>query len=175
MIESLIVLMLLLAAFFFFYDFAYGIATRLLLTHGAARVARAETVGFNRFHQTKALRVATIPVAGERLVPGRDSGRGVSSPAGELALMRTYLSSENEAEADGILDYERWESLRFTSDSDGTRSEVRAEMSLPLLLPAKFGRLFGIEPARSTDAAAGEQTLRARWGVEDHASFYLSR
>lgn len=169
MLESLLVLLVLLAGFFFFYDFAYGAVARLLLNHAAGRAARADTVGFNAFHRGKALRVGLIPVSGRRLVP--DGGRTVSGAAGELALVRTYLQSESWADARGILDYERWESLSHDVRRRGGLSEVTATFGVPEVLPWRLGRLFGVAPP----AEAGQRLLRATWPIEDHASLYLRR
>ena len=110
-VESLLVVLLAVAAFLFFQDFAMGLVARLLLDNAAANAARADAVGFNDFHRAKSMRVGMIPISGRRLVPG-DDGRGVAGAAGELALVRTYLQAQDWAEADGILDYERWEGLR---------------------------------------------------------------
>ncbi len=168
MVESLLVLLVLLAAFFFFYDFAVASASRLLLCNGAARAARADAVGFNSFHRLKSLRVGMIPVSGKRLVP--DGGRSVvGGGVGELALVRTYLQSETEPDARGILDYERWSGLSHQVRRSGGSSRVEAVFDVPRGLPWRLGALVGVVPV-------GElQRLRAWWEIEDHASLYLIR
>ena len=167
MLESLIVLVVLLAAFYFLYDFAYAAVARTLLENGAASAARADAVGLNDFQQAKSLRVGMIPVSGRRLVP--DGGRHVVGAGGELALVRTYLQARDWAEADGILDYERWEGLSHAVRRDGGLSRVEATFRAPVGMPWRLGALFGYAPW--DDARA----LRADWAVEDHASLYLSR
>ncbi len=166
-LESLIVLVLLVAAALAFYDFAYASVSRLLLANGAARAARADTVGFNHFHRQKALNVGMIPVSGKRLVP--DHGRTTTNGAGELALIRTYLQSEDAPAAHGILDYERWQSLSHSVKHQDELCTVTATFEVPELLPYKLGALFGVVP---TDEA---QALRSTWQIEDHASLYLNR
>ncbi len=167
-VESLLVVLLAVAAFLFFQDFAMGLVARLLLDNAAANAARADAVGFNDFHRAKSMRVGMIPISGRRLVPG-DDGRGVAGAAGELALVRTYLQAQDWAEADGILDYERWEGLRHDVRRSDGRTEAEVAFDLPVGLPWRLGALFGVVPA------ADERTLRARWAVEDHAELYLRR
>ncbi len=165
-LESLIVLLVLLAAFFFFFDFTYGVVAQLHLNNAAARAARADTVGFNAFQRSKAIRVATIPIAGKRLVP--DASRTLNGPEAELALARSLLQSHNESEARGILHYDRWESLRHDVRRKGHLSTSTVSMEIPRSLPARLGALFG---AKVTPE--GMRRLTATWGIEDHASYYL--
>ncbi len=166
-VESLVVLLFLLGATFFFYDFASGLVARLLLDNAAANVARADAVGFNDFHQAKALRVGMIPISGRRTVP--DGERAVAGAAGERALVRTYLQAADWAEADGILDYERWDGLSHTVRHGDKQSRVTATFEIPSTLPWRLGALLGVVPAAET------RTLRTEWPIEDHASLWLVR
>jgi hypothetical protein len=165
-LESLIVLLVILAAFFFFFDFAYGMVVQLHLNNAAARAARADTVGFNSFQRLKAVRVAMLPVSGKRLVP--DEGRVVPTPEEELALVRTMLQCESEAEVRGVLFYERWETLGHKVDRDGLRTESEVSFELPLSAPSRLTSLFGavISPTNT-------RRFSAKWAIEDHASYYL--
>ncbi len=167
LVESLMVVVLLVASVLLFYDFAYAAVARLLLANGAARAARADTVGFNSFHREKALNVGMIPVAGKRLVP--DNGRTTTNGLGELALIRTYLQSEDPPAARGILDYERWDRLSHHVDHKDDLCVVTATFEVPELLPYKLGAFFGVVP---TDDV---QALRSTWRIEDHAALYLNR
>ncbi len=181
MLESLVVLLVLLAGFFFFYDFSYGVVTRLLLNHATARVARADAVGFNEFHRAKTLRVGLIPVSGRRTVP--DGDRVVAGAAGELALVRTFLQSEDWADANGILVYDRWSRLTHRVRRRNDLCEVTTSFSVPEQMPWKLGRLFGVARVSAEDEedeptcpyVAGWQEVRAQWAIEDHASYYLRR
>lgn len=166
-LETLIVLLVMLAAFFFFFDFSYGVVTQLHLNNAAARAARADTVGFNSFQRFKAMRVAMLPVSGKRLVP--DGGRTVTSAEGELALVRTYLQSENESEARGILHYERWDTLQQHVTRKNNQTESQLSFEIPLSLPSRLGALFGAEISPTNT-----RRLTANWAIEDHASYYLS-
>lgn len=164
LVESLLVILALLGCFCFFYDFAYGMVARLLLQNGSARAARAAAVGFNSFQREKALRVGLIPVSGWRLVPEGERGA-----VGELALVRTYLQSESGAEAQGILDYERWGGVGHQLDVRGNEVAVHASCQVPVLLPWKLGALAGWVPRGEA------QRISADWAIEDHAGLYLRR
>ncbi|MCI6590343.1 MAG: hypothetical protein MSB12_04555 [Lentisphaeraceae bacterium] len=164
-VESLLVLIVLVAGFCFFFDFAYGAVARLLLTNGAARAARAATVGFNDFQQVKALRVGVIPVAGKQLVPEDQRARGFD----ELSYVRAYLQCETEADARGMLDYTRWHQLQVRTQRTGSEVEVSAAMGVPRLMPWRLGQLVGLVPMGS------EATLRSSWAIEDHAEHYLEQ
>lgn len=164
-LESLLVLIVLVAGFCFFFDFAYGAVARLLLANGAARAARAATVGFNDFQQLKALRVGVIPVAGKRLVPVDRRARGLD----ELSYVRAYLQCEREADARGMLDYERWHTLSGRTRRKGDAVEIAAAMVLPRSMPWRLGQLLGLVPTGS------EATIRSVWSIEDHAEHYLEK
>lgn len=167
-LESLIVLLVIVAAFFFFFDFTYGVVTQLHLNNAAARAARADTVGFNSFHRQKAIRVAMLPVSGKRLVP--DEGRVVNGPEGELGLVRSYLQSQDDPEARGILHYERWDTLHHAVHRSGNRTRSDITFEIPVSLPSRLGQLFG---ARLTPQQTRQ--LKATWSIEDHASYYLQK
>ncbi|MBQ9693737.1 MAG: pilus assembly protein [Kiritimatiellae bacterium] len=165
-LESLLVLLVLLAAFFFFFDFAYGFVAQQHLNNAAARAARADSVGFNSFQRAKAIRVAMLPVSGRRIVP--DGGRTVATAEGELALVRSYLQSENDPEARGILHYERWDTLGHRMKRSNHTTESQLTFELPLSFPSQLGALFGHQVSDT-----GTRRLSATWAIEDHASYYL--
>lgn len=171
-LESLLVLLVLLAAFFFFYDFAYATVTQIHLNNAAARVARADAVGFNSFQRNKSLRVGMIPVSGKRLVPEPERGR--LTPSQELAYVRTYLASETYADSKGVLDYERWNNLSHHTRHRGNLCYVDAHFELPILMPWRFANFLGFgKEGGSTSPET--QAIRSHWVIEDHASLYLTR
>lgn len=164
LIESLLVLVVLAAAFCFFFDFTYGVVARTVMDYGAQKAARADAVGFNAFHRGKALRVGLIPASGERYWP--------QVPFGMLrGHIVDYLASQTEDEANSILGYERWPSLRMTTHREGGLTETAVSMDFPILLPAQLGRIFGVAPV---GAASGTRRLTSVWRLEDHASDYLA-
>jgi hypothetical protein len=170
-LESLLVLLVLLAAFFFFYDFSYATVSQIHLNHATARVARADTVGFNAFQRQKSLNVGMIPVSGRRLAPEPERGRLM--PWQELAYVRTYLGSETYADSKGILDYERWASLGHTTRHALDQCEVSTSFSIPTLMPWRFAQFLGL--GDEGPWATSSQKIRSRWVIEDHASLYLIR
>lgn len=168
LIESLLVLTVLAAAFCFFFDFAYGIVVRAVMDYGAQKVARADTVGFNEFHRAKALRVGLMPVSGERLRPSP-----AAVPFGALrSHVTAYLQSVTWGEARGMLDYERWETLRTETRRVNGLTETSVSMDFPVLLPERLGRLFGVARAEGEDPEV--RRLESVWLLEDHASDYLA-
>lgn len=170
-LESLLVVLVLLAAFFFFYDFSYATVAQVHLNHAAARVARADTVGFNAFQRQKSLNVGMIPVSGVRLVPEAERGR--LTPQQELAYVRTYLASETYADAKGILDYERWGGLSHATWHTGDLCRVEARFALPTLMPWRFAHFLGLTGEGFSYPET--QVVRSQWEIEDHASLYLTR
>lgn len=178
-------LIVLVGGFLCFFDFAYAAVTQLLLENGAARVARADTVGLNDFQQAKSLRVSMIPVSGARTAPEGNSS------ASELALVRSYLQAENWAEANGTLNYERWSTLTHDVTHADDTCTVQVNYVIPKTLPSKFATLFaatapctacttccGLSNTCTTTTTCdvcGTQALRAKWSIEDHASLYLTR
>lgn len=169
LVETLIVVILLVGCLLFFFDFAVNASSRILLHNAAARVARADTVGFNDFHCAKSLRVSMIPVSGAREAP--ETARGVRNGESELAFIRAYLQAESFGEANGILRYEYWKNLSHDVSRSNDRIRVRAAFAIPEQLPYKFARFFGVV----SDRPDGLQSLTAEWAIEDHASYYLDR
>ena len=165
-VETSVVLLVMLAAFLFFFDFAYGVVVQLHLNNAAARVARADAVGFNSFQRLKAARVAMLPVSGRREVP--EENRVVPGVEGELGLVRTLMQCENEVEVRGVLFYERWHHLNQSAKRNNGRTEATVNFQMPLSMPSRFASLFGAR------GFGGEtRQLSGVWAIEDHASYYL--
>lgn len=120
------------------------VTARAMLSHAAARAARAKAVGFNDFMCFKTARAAMIPVSGRRTWPqgGTD----------ELYRVPLYLESENAAIARAILDYEYWDSTDFDFKTTYGLSPV-ASASLRM----------------QTD----DFTMDGDWEVESHAPYYM--
>ena len=119
MVETVLAVLVVSFAFLALFRLSCLLTDKILLEHASMRVARARAVGFNDYMCRKAARVAVIPVAGKRTWPeGEDFGE-----ATELGRLSAYLASDNEAEARGILEYERWGGLEV-SPGDGTDATV---------------------------------------------------
>ncbi len=106
MVETLIAVLVIMGLFFGAFRISRMVAARTLLDHAAARAARAKAVGFNDFMCEKSARVAMIPVAGARLWPEELAFN-------EAARVPIYLTADDWALANGILDYEHWHTMDF--------------------------------------------------------------
>lgn len=164
MLESIIVILTVCLVLFGLLQVAIVYTGQEVLHHAAARAARAKAVGFNDWMVEKAVRVASIPNAGERLEPivlnqvnsgisandtpgeamdAAFSRRPVSSsPAAaiEAARIPEYLASENYGRSTYILNYEEWElgSISYNIDESfsehGTVNAV-VQQHFPLKMP----------------------------------------
>ena len=145
-VETVIAILLIMAIF----SGAYGISRKLealtLLDHAAARAARAKAVGFNDFMCEKSARVAMIPVAGRRLWP-EEGGFA------EVSRVPIYLSSEDEALANGVLEYEYW---------PRTAIDIRSGAGLSAAVEV------------AVDLTAEEIEASGRAACEAHYPFYMN-
>ena len=122
MLETVLAVFFVTLLFLGVFQVAHMVTTKILLDHAAARAARARAVGFNEWMCLKSARVAMIPVAGRRTWPGEEE-------LGEAALVPIYMTTDNEAMANGILEYERWKTMD-TEIKSGIGSEVSASVSV---------------------------------------------
>ena len=121
------------------------VTARVVLSHAAARSARAKAVGFNDFMCAKTAYAAMIPVSGRRLWPVEATD--------ERARVPLYLESEDASRARGILDYEYWDSTDLSFDMGfGMAPEARASIRLQ----------------------TEDFTMDGDWRVEAHAPFYMN-
>jgi len=120
MVETVLAVLIITCSFLALFRLSHMLTGKILLEHAAMRVARARAVGFNDFMCRKAARVAVIPVAGKRLWPGEESEFGAGQ---EVARIRTYMESPDEARARGLLEYEGWQKLSV-DPGDGGQSVV---------------------------------------------------
>ena len=87
------------------------------------------------------------------------------SPQSDLENARVplYLGATYHGQLPALLDYERWETLSFTTGAgSGDRIQVRLYQDFPLIFP--LHRAF---------YAADEIRLEGRCNLENHASLYL--
>ncbi len=150
MIETVLAVLIVTFAFLALFKLSHMLTGKILLEHAAMRVARARTVGLNRFMCSKAARVAVIPVAGERLWP---TGADAIDWQMERARVPDYMYSEDGARARAILDYEGWSRLSVRP-GDGRDARVALGFSL-------FDGAFTYE-------------LEGKAGVESNASLYMT-
>ncbi len=188
LIETCLVLILLCLILFGALQVSRLFAAREILDYAAARGARAQTVGFNRFMVEKTIRVGAIPNAGQLTSPdyaGPLSSAGEhdwsvagggarwsfalsAAPASpqqalESARIPLYLGATLHGHLSAILDYDRWDSLTYrTSGNNGAQIQVRVNQEFPLAFP--LHRAF---------YAADSIPMEGRCDLENHASFYL--
>ena len=119
MVETVIAVLIITFVFLSLFKLSQMLTGKIMLEHAAMRVARARAVGMNEFMCVKAGRVAVIPVAGERLRPGKDDERKDIS---ETALARMYMRTLDWSYANGLLRYENWD--RFSIDTSGSTTHT---------------------------------------------------
>lgn len=145
MIETVLAVLFITFVFLFVYKVERMLTARTLLDHAAARSARAKSVGFNDFMCLKSARVAMIPVAGKRLWPEEGGFT-------EASRVPIYLSTENEALARGVLEYEWWNTSTVDVGSGGG-----------------FGSTVDARIRMETD----EFDMEGEASIESHYPFYM--
>ena len=116
MIETVLAVLVISFLFVTLFKLSHMLMGKIMLEHAAMRVARARAVGMNEFMCIKAARIAVIPVAGERLKPGKGDERQDMS---EAALARMYMRTPDSGYADGLLRYKDWDRLALDPNGDG--------------------------------------------------------
>lgn len=118
MVETLLAVLVITGLFLALFKLSHMLTGKIMLEHAAMRVARARAVGMNEFMCVKAARVAVIPVAGERLKPGKDDL--LRANADEAALAQMYMRTPDSSYADGLLRYKDWDKLSLNPSGSGT-------------------------------------------------------
>ncbi len=129
MVETCLAVVFVSLILFGFFQLSQMLTARILLDHAAARAARARAVGMNEFMCLKSARVAMIPVAGKRVWPDENE-----EAFDEASRVPIYLCTDNEAIARGVLEYERWGTMKVNVDALGglaSKVEGKIEMDLP--------------------------------------------
>ena len=124
MIETVMAVLVIVFVFLALFKLSQMLTGKIMLEHAAMRVARARAVGMNEFMCLKAGRVSVIPVAGERLRPGKDDVRKAVS---ETALARMYMRTPDSSYADGLLRYENWDKFAIDIGGDITRTSMQTD------------------------------------------------
>ena len=165
MIETVVVMFFLCIVFFLVYEYANLLNARTVVDYAATRAARARAVGFNDFMVTKTVRVATAGVAGE-CRSQTDEGDDLSTDA-IVSRMGSYLETEYEADAKGILDFELWDfdKLGWSADEpkdNNAELHLRVWQRRPL-----YG--FSDDPDQDHDL----RTVTGEASIENHYPFYM--
>lgn len=144
MVESILVILAVSLLFFGLFQYAQLFTAKTVLSHAAARAARARAVGFNEWMVRKSALVAAIPASGKRLAPSyvlQDGSlhaalakenlgdlldvvfaRRPPSAASGLEVNRVpdFMESVNQASSQAVLDYEYWEQTDVDLDESLT-------------------------------------------------------
>lgn len=198
MIESLLVMIVACLLFFALFQYAELFTAKLMLSHAAARAARARAVGFNRWMVDKSARVAMIPASGRRVVPPRQGLPNILAPGShsrpgamwqaslrsaahspgsmvEVARVPEYMESVNSPTAGHILDYELWGALDVEiGEALSIRGDapgllrVGVRQRHPLLY--SLGALYEGELRRSEGEYAD---LYSTFEIENHYPLYM--
>lgn len=157
MVETMLAVVFVTVILFGLLQLSHLLTTKILLDHAAARAARAKSVGFNDFMCLKSARVAMIPVAGKMVWPEEGTFN-------EVSRVPIYLSTDNEALARGVLEYERWEAMKVDVSSGGGVGAT-VDASIQLDVPRFFSYGDGNEdPIRMEGAAE----------IESHFPLYMN-
>lgn len=192
LVEACLTIGLVSLLFFGVFQVARIYEVRAMLDHAAARGARAKTVGFNNWMVRKVVRAATIPVAGAMRVPSPSelvpdptlaamaaaragaawdtavrTAPGSPQAAIEQARISDYLATDDESQADNILDYDGWDELTLTmptaiGDGNATMLKCRVSHTYPLWVP--MHRAF---------FASDQVDLQGEADIENHYPLYL--
>lgn len=200
MVESVLVIIVACFCFLTVFQYANLFAAKAVLTHAAARAARARCVGFNEWMVTKSARVAAIPACGKRLVPasaGVDSAittalsqkrvgdiwdlalvSSTQAPgiAMELARLPDYMDSQNDPTGSNILNYELWDALTVDTEESANLDGTSAN-TLTVNVELRHPLLVSLAPMAEgvLQSAADDETLSIAgfYTIESHYPLYM--
>lgn len=200
MVESVLVIILACFCFLAIFQYANLFAAKAVLTHAAARAARARCVGFNEWMVIKSARVAAIPACGRRITPGSvgvdpaittalsqnhvgdiwdlalHSSTRAPGTVVELARLPDYMDSNNDPTSSGILDYELWNALTIDIDEPANLDGTSANM-LTVNVGQRHPLLLSLAPMAEglTQSAGDSETLSIAgfYSIESHYPLYM--
>lgn len=191
-VESVLVILVACFIFFTLFQYAHLFACKTILSHAAARAARARTVGFNEWMVRKSALVASIPASGKRLSPNFSTvdGTWVSALARkntgsliDMALHATptspgylievgripeFMESDNEASSTAVLDYELWERTEVDLD-ESFAFDGESPASLAVRVKQRHPLLFSLEPLREGKLVSVNEDAEGGGDEEDLA------
>ncbi len=199
MIESVFVIILACLCFLAIFQYANLFSSKAILSHAAARAARARSVGFNEWMVRKSARVAAIPASGKRLTPafagidpaisaalGRNRVGDIwdlalrsstRSPGTQLELGRVpdYMDSVNNPTAENLLNYELWDALsvdiKESLDLDGTTPGT-LRVTVRQRHPL-LTSLAALAEGELRDAQGEDVALEGFFSIESHYPLYI--
>jgi len=165
MVETVVVMFFLCLVFFLVYEYANLLNARTVIDYAATRAARARAMGFNDFMVTKTVRVATAGVAGECLSKTFEDDD--LSTDNIVSRMGSYLETEHEADAKGILDFELWDACHLGWSADEPKND-NAELHLRVW---QRRPLYGFKDDPDQDHDL--RKIRGEAAIENHYPFYM--
>lgn len=183
-VESAIVVIIMSLILFGLLEVSRLFMGQEIVNYAATVGARAHAVGFNDFMIYKTVRVATIPVAGRLtnpgapqrgttwagLEPGQKWEAAVAAQPSSLQYDQVesvripdYLATERWGEQDGVLNYEEWDDVVFSTVDNGP-TLVNANVRKDVQLKFPFRRAFWPDDDLRT---VGEVTM------DSHYQLYL--
>jgi hypothetical protein len=199
MIESVFVIIVACLCFLGIFQYANLFAAKAVLSHAAARGARARAVGFNHWMVEKSARVAAIPASGKRITPafaGVDPAitaalsrnrvgeiwdlalrSNTRSPGTQLELGRIpdYMDSVNTPTSENILNYELWDALRVDID-EPLNLDGATPSSLTVTVRQRHPLLIALaalSEGELRDSQGEGLALEGFFSVENHYPLYM--
>lgn len=172
MIETIISMIAILIAFLALFNLSDLMRTRLLVENASAKCARARAVGYNDFMLRKIARLSTMPAAGKCLTAS-STGDGALTRSERYSRIGEYLSSEYEAEADAILDFELWQNGRTATLSHTDSINVSATVAQRRPQPFSIASLTGLKDCADCGDETGHTDISASSSTEAHYPDYL--
>ena len=172
MIETVIVVIFLSLTFLWLFQYANLFTTKLVLTHAAARAARARAVGLNELMVWKSSRVATIPVAGKCLSTFGDDSL---TPEQEVARIPEFLAAYSYADARGYLDYELWP-VTYTEVNETGINGGTVEATVTQEHPRLFDTTEFLSGYSGSDEPANDYDpfiVTGTYSLENHYPYYM--
>jgi hypothetical protein len=199
LIESCFVIFLISLVFAGLYQVSRLYAAREIVSHAAARGARAKTVGFDWWMVEKAMRVAAIPNAGHLIVPDLPSVAGINQDlldavqnlkpgavwdyalgtqpssiqtAIEQTRIPEYMVDFGGQLDNFILDYEQWDTLEM--DHGGASFVPPGLSAITPMIEVHVKQDYPLTvPLHGAFYGKDEVELSASASVEAHYPLYL--
>jgi hypothetical protein len=193
LVETCVVMAITILLFFGILMLARLLMASEILSHAAARGARAKTVGFNRWMIEKVIRVASIANAGEITEPAFDRTDPVlggemaaASSSGDLwdRLLRItptsrqydlervkipeYLASQTRGEALYVLNYSDWDTITATYPGSVPPSLLHVDVRQTFWMTNSLAN-----PVYQAFYGGDSIPLRGTADIENHYGYYI--
>jgi len=173
-LETVIAVFVLIVCFLYLFEFSTAFTARILASHGAARAARARTVGFNRFMAEKTALAAMIPASGECL--STFDGDPHLDGSAEAARVPDFLAQDDWGRAYGVLDYKLWPATRLELSASGLaeQGEITAQViqARPRFSDFTHAESGGLRV--ENEGTHSPLTISGTYKIENHCAYYMN-